>query len=289
MNKSKGGLAMTSISRREFSSAASFGLASFIASERLASAATPQNWDDPSERLHTMIRIMGRTDGGVAIRWMKGVLSGIVNQETKQLLGVSQQIFTRHQRKEDGSFDALYLELVYFSKLETGKVIDKWNNPYTGRTVTVPTQSLGPTRINIPLSLRVINEPYAMEGIVNKHWLEPLPIEGDDICFNERIDSYVPPMTKDGAPIKFHEVFAFRASSRLLTDRSLAHVPATVDKVNVISWRPWMDMAEVDGVTMSRGAGRVIVNYNELPADLIQKNKEFFPDVIENMEDYLKF
>jgi hypothetical protein len=279
---------VANISRRGFSIGVSCGLAQFIASSGQARNAASTNWDDPAERLHTMISIMGRTDGGVAIRWIKGVLSGIVDQETTQLLGVSQQIFTRHRRKDDGSFDAVYLELVYFTDLETGKVLDKWNNPYTGRKVTVPAQVLGPTRIKIPLSLSVINEPYAMEGIKNKHWLEPLPIVGGDVAFNERIDSYVPPMTKGGVPLKFHEVFSFRASTEMLADRSRSHVPATVDKVNVISWRPWMEMSEINGVSMSRGAGRVIVNYDDLPMDLNRNNKEFYPDVVRDIEDYLK-
>ena len=235
-----------------------------------------------------MIRMMGRTDGGVAIRWTKGVLSGIVDQETTQLLGISQQVFTRHRRNGDGSFDATYLELVYFSNLETGKVSDQWRNFYTGRNVTVPTQMLGPTRIKIPLSLQVVNEPYAMEGIKNKHWLEPLPISGSDVTFNERIDSYVPPMTEGGAPLKFHEVFAFRTALETLTDRSRAHVPTTVDKVNIISWRPWMEMSGVDGVTMSRGTGRVIAARDELPIDLQKHNEEFFPGVVDEMESYLE-
>lgn len=283
-----GRVELTSFTRRGFSLVAAGGLANFVQPSAQASVSAPLNWDDPAERLHAMIRIMGRTDGGVAIRWIKGVLSGIVDQETTQLLGASQQIFTRHQRNEDGSYDAVYLELVYFTDLKTGKVLDKWSNPYTGRSVTVPAQVLGPTRIKIPLSLGVINEPYAMEGIKNKHWLEPLPITGGDAAFNERIDSYVPPMTKGGAPLKFHEVFSFRAPLAMLADRALSHVPATVDKVNIISWRPWMEMSEINGVSMSRGAGRVIVNYDELPIDLTRNNNEFYPDVVRDIEDYLK-
>ena len=47
-------------------------------------------------------------------------------------------------------------------------------------------------------------------------------------------------------------------------------------------------MSEVNGVSMSRGAGRVIVNYDELPIDLNRNNKEFYPDVVDAIEDYLK-
>ena len=127
-----------------------------------------------------------------------------------------------------------------------------------------------------------------MEGLVNTHWMEPLPILGGDVMFNERIDSYVPPMTEGGAPLVFHEVFSFRASVDALTNTSAPHVPTTVDKVNVISWRPWMDMAEIDGVTMSRGAGRVISDYNALPPDLAENNRIHFPDVVDELADYLE-
>ncbi len=231
---------------------------------------------------------MSRTDGGIAIRWTHGVLSAIIEQETTPLMGISQQVFSRHRRNENGSFDAVYMEFVFFTDLETGDVMEQWENPYTGRTVTVPAQVLGPSRFKIPLTLTVINEPFAMEGIVNTHWLEPLPSAGGDVMFNERIDSYVPPMTEGGAPLKFHEVFAFRADAGLLMDTTSSHVPATVDKVNIISWRPWMDMAEVDGVTMSRGAGRVIANYDELPSDLAQNNQIHFPDIVAELDDYLE-
>lgn len=235
-----------------------------------------------------MIRMMGRTDGGIAIRWTHGVLSAIIEQQTTQLMGISQQVFTRHRRREDGSYAAVYFEFVFFTDLETGAVMETWNNPYTGRKVTVPAQVLGPSHVEIPLDLKIINEPFAMEGVVNTHWLEPLPNIGGDMMFNERIDSYVPPMIDDGAPLKFHEVFAFRADANALTDHLMSHVPTTVDKVNVISWRPWMDMAEVEGVTMSRGAGRVIADYEDLPVDLAQNNQIHFPDIVKELDDYLE-
>ena len=280
---------MTNLSRRLFGLSAAGATASLLPGPTCAQSASDLNWDDPVERLNTMIRIMGRTDGGIAIRWTEGVLAGIVEQETQQVLGVSQQIFSRHRRNDDGSFDAIYLEIVYFTDLESGEVREIWNNPYTGRPVSVPTQILGPTHFHIPLTLTIVNEPYAMEGIVNSQWLEPLPPAGGDVMFNERIDSYVPPMTENGAPLKFHEVFAFRAPLDAVTNTTLPHVESTVDKVNVISWRPWMDMDEVDGVSMARGAGRVITDYSALPPSLAEKNRTFFPDVIDELEDYLEF
>ncbi len=46
-------------------------------------------------------------------------------------------------------------------------------------------------------------------------------------------------------------------------------------------------MAGHDGVTLSHGAGRVITDYADLPADLAAKNAEHFPDVIAEIEDYV--
>ena len=242
---------------------------------------------DPAARLDDMIRIMGRTDGGVAVRWTRGVLSGIVEQRTTQLLGVSQQIFTRHRRTADGGFDAAYLELVYFTDLASGEVEDRWRNPYTGRHVALPAQVLGPTRLRIPPSLTVINQPFALPGVENKHWLEPFEFAGDDVSFNERIDSYVPAMSEAGAPLVFHEVFSFHASRKALSDRASSYVPATVHKVNVISWRNWMDMKGVNGVTMSHASGRIVRSLADIPADLAEKNGRYFASVVENLDENL--
>ena len=91
--------------------------------------------------------MMGHTEGGVAIRWTHGVLSAVIDQDTTQLFRISQQVCTRHRRNEDGSYEAAYLEFVYFSDLKTGEVMETWNNPYTDRTVTVPAQILGPAKV----------------------------------------------------------------------------------------------------------------------------------------------
>jgi len=274
---------MREFTRRQCVTAAS---AAALASAR--SRWLPQaHAQESSLSLDDMIRVMARNDGGIGIRWTKGVVSGIVEQTTTQLLGVSQQIYSRHVRQADGSYEVVYLELVYFTDLKTDVAEEIWQNPYTGRDVTVPRQILGPVRFKIGTDFRIINEPYPMEGIKNSHWLEPQSGTREEVAFDERIDSYVPPMTADGAPMIFHEVFSFRASRAALQDQSVANVPASLSKVNVISWRNWMDMAKIDGVSMSHGAGRIITDYNDLPADLAAKNAEHFPDVIAEIEDYV--
>jgi hypothetical protein len=276
---------MTGFTRRGFN-AAVLGAATLSGLPTAGRAAGAQGARSERERLRTMIRMMGRTDGGIAIRWTNGVLSAIVDSVTTPLLGVSQQVFTRHRLNDDGSFDAVYFEIVYFTDLETGIAEKTWENPITGRRVNVPAQVLGPTRVRIPLDLKVINEPFPMEGLINNHWLEPEPMAAGEMVFNERIDSYVPAMSEGGAPLKFHEVFTFRAPLDSLQGSS-AHVPTTVYKLNVISWRPWMDMDEVDGVTLSRATGRVIADYRDLPRDLAEKNQKHFPAVIAELDRYV--
>lgn len=273
---------MHRLTRRHFGAT----LAALAGSPMLSGAAEAQTAQTGRERLNTMIRMMGRTDGGIAIRWSKGVLSAIIDAETTPLLGVSQQIFTRHKLNEDGSFDAVYFEIVYFTDLATGIAEETWNNPITGRVVTVPAQVLGPTRVKVPLNLTMINEPFPIEDMVNNHWLEPHPVEAGEMMFEERIESYIPPMIDGGQPFKFSEFWTFRTPLENLKSTS-HHIPTTVYKLNVISWRPWMDMDDVEGVTMSRGTGRVIADYQELPADLTEENQRHFPSVIEKIDDYV--
>lgn len=71
-----------------------------------------------------MIKIMGRTDGEISIRWADGVLAGIVGDKATQLMSVSQQIFTRHTPLGNGRYQAAYLEIVYFSDRLPGELLE---------------------------------------------------------------------------------------------------------------------------------------------------------------------
>jgi hypothetical protein len=87
--------------------------------------------------LRDLIRVIGREDGGLAVRWSDGVLSAHVDAEATPLFRVLSQIYSRHRRRVDGGYDTVVLELACFADLETREVLETWRNPYAGMTVPV--------------------------------------------------------------------------------------------------------------------------------------------------------
>jgi hypothetical protein len=261
------------------------------AASAMATAATARAkglaWDDPSRRLDAIVRMTGRTDGGVAVRWTDGVLTAHVGAETTPLFRVLSQIFSRHRKRADGGFDAVIVELVYFADLATRALLETWRNPFTGETVVVPQTTLGPTRLGIPLSLIVEREPLGIPDAKMEHRFEIEDRGGDDVWVTEHNASLIPSPTPGAPPFGFHETFTFHASARDLADASRAHVPTTVQKSNVLSWRPWMNMGEHPGLTMTRGHGRVLDDLGDLPPHFTAFNAAHAREIVDDLDTYL--
>jgi hypothetical protein len=256
------------------------------ASSWAPSAASPPHLD-PAERLETVVRVVGRSDGGIAVRWTEGVLSAVVGAEATPLLRVLSQIYSRHRRRADGGWDAMLLELVYFVGLQDRELLTRWRNPLTGQDVPVPQTTLGPTPFSIrPDLVAERDAAYTGGGRFEHRYALDLP-GGDDLWVTESLDSVVPPPAPGLPPFGFHEYFTFHASRAALADRGRAHVPCTVQKTNLLGWRPWMLMGDRPGTTLTRAAGRVLDDPALLPPAFLALNREHGRGVLEGLEKTL--
>ena len=87
-----------------------------------------------------LLRVIGRPDGAVAIRWTDGVLTGHVDAKSVPLCRVLSQIFSRHRPRADGGFDTVVFELAYFTDLDRRGLLDTtlvWVTTEFGRTPKV--------------------------------------------------------------------------------------------------------------------------------------------------------
>lgn len=257
---------------------------------RAASAAAPtatKPAGDPVDRLETVIRVVGRIDGGIAVRWTDGVLSAVVGAEITPLMRVMSQIYSRHRRRSDGGWDAVLLELVYFVDLETRALLSTWRNPLTGQEVPVPQTTLGPTPFTIRPDLVAERDAAFTAGGRFQHRYELDLPGGDDLWVVESLDSVIPAPAPGLPPFGFHEYFAFHASRAALADRGRAHLPCTVQKTNLLGWRPWMLMGDRPGTTLTRAAGRVLDDPAQLPVAFQALNRAHGREVLDGLEKTL--
>lgn len=261
-----------------------------VISRRLAilgAAALPAAATDMSPLgVDDVIRVIGRSDGGIAVRWTDGVLYARIDAATTPLFRVLSQIFSRHRKTAAGGFETVLIEIVYFADPVSGAVLESWRNPFTGETIAVAKTTLGPTRFTIEPSLVVTREAMP-GGPAPDHRLEIERMDGDDIWITDRQSIVAPPMVAGAPPFGFFEAFTYRASRRDLADVTRAHVQTEVQKVNMLGARPWMQMGNRPGVTVTRGFGRVIDDPALLPADLQALNQAHNREVIGDLDDYL--
>jgi hypothetical protein len=275
------GSAIGTASRRGFllGMAAGAASAASAASARASAVTDPRNalspidWGDPVSRLEAIVRMLGRSDGGIALRWTDGVLVARVDAVTTPLFRVLSQIYSRHRRRADGGWDAALFEMVYFVDLESRALLETWRNPLTGQVVPVPQTTLGPTRLTYLPSLEVTRPPMPGLDMSFDHRVLVEGVSGDDLWVTERLDSFMAPPAPGVPPFGFHEAFTFHASAAALADRSRAHVESTVQKFNVLGWRPWMAMGDRPGTTVTRGFGRVVADRAGLPVVFQQLNQ----------------
>jgi hypothetical protein len=263
-------------------------LAATAAATATRSPSPSLDWDDPATRLESIIRILGRSDGGIALRWSDGVLVARVDAITTPLFRVLSQIYSRHRRRADGSWDAALFEMVYFVDLESRALLETWRNPLTGQVVPVPQTTLGPTRLTYLPSLEITRPPMPGLDMSFDHRVLVEGHSGDDLWVTERLDSVMASPAPGVPPFGFHEAFTFHASAAALAERSRPHVGSIVQKFNVLGWRPWMAMGDRPGTTVTRGFGRVVSDRAALPAVFQQLNQSHGKAILEDLESILE-
>ncbi len=256
--------------------------------DRHARSQTRLDWTDPAQRLKTMIRMMGSLEGALTIRWTEGVLSGVIAGRVTPLFSVLSQVFTKFRENQLSGYTMSLVEIAYFTDLESGALLETWDNPFTGNTVYVPQTMVGPVHDELCSDFQFRREVSDASPVAPDHKLIAHDPVGSDLRFSEHVDAEMPPLTTDATAWNFHEVFTYTANRADLETNDAPHVPTTVQKVNMVSWRPWMEMGPIEGTTMTRGYGRVVDRLDDLPPRFIELNAANNATFIDEIDDYLE-
>ncbi|AXU21046.1 hypothetical protein C7W88_18905 (plasmid) [Novosphingobium sp. THN1] len=106
----------------------------------LAKAGSKGVLDVTSEagRLRNFIMMRGALDEGLITSWVSARYYGVVEDRMDPLFAVVSAVYSRYRQVADG-YEAVNFELAWFTDPVTGKALETWDNPYTGKTCKVPT------------------------------------------------------------------------------------------------------------------------------------------------------
>jgi hypothetical protein len=288
----------TSLSRRHLLFAGAAGATGMLlgAGNPVARAAIPGfNADDPASVLRAVIRMRYSEDGRLTMGWLKARRFGVVDAEITPLFGMVTGTFGRHRVLDDGSVENVSFELAFYTDLESGEVLDSITIPYTNKTVEVPRLLLGPSKSRtLPLFHRVRESgtapPEADAASTSamrpagssrvENWLGPVTMKDNDIWIAQASSATRIPADPKARKVIYNEALSNAADASDLIDSDLPSVPAKLGYTGISSWRPWMEMGDHPGHTVSSGFGGKAFHADELPDDYRAMAERFYPEAL---------
>ncbi len=230
-------------------------------------------------RLRTFIMMRGALDEDLIASWVSARYYGVVDDRMDPLFAVVSAVFSRYRQVADG-FEAVNFELAWFTDPETGKALDTWRNPYTGKDCKVPVGGLPPSKFRFGKDLS-FHLGRDVPGLEMEHDVLPFDVRGDDVWVTERSRTAAR-FPGAARPFRYSESNTFHASRADLQRRGATRVTSDVTFTNVCSWRPWMEMGDRPGHLTATGFGRQNATTASFPPAWIEATQARRPEVLKD-------
>jgi hypothetical protein len=249
-------------------------------------AAVPPAHSNTETNLRRFIKMRGALDGRLVIGCVTGRYDGVVDGKLTPLFGVVSAVFSLYRPSGD-AFEVASLEQAYYTDLQSGEVLQHWQNPYTGESVAVPVYSEAPNLVFVGPDLVFHTPKPPGPGVHVAHMARGPETVADDIVFVEQVS-----VTVDGArgalPFTYRDNTVLRAP-RIAVDRQDSQsTPSTTTFDAVVSWRPWLNMGTRPGHMEALGYGGFGVPPASLPAAWVSATERARPELLHNAERVLE-
>lgn len=217
------------------------------------------DYGDPKWNRDTYARIVGNLDfSKEKIGWYKGKVIGVVpGKKNLDICGFEGFSVARLLPLEDGSYRKVLREVGFYRDLETGKIIDAMENPYTGETVKVVPIANDP--FNFTVSEYARSAPKY--GGLNTEDAQKIPFllkwqeMGDIVLMSRDIHLFYPsalrpnkwPRETPGPMTRVTEAFNYSIDRKQLGDPDNTSISFTGTWNRVTPWLPWMLMDQAPG------------------------------------------
>ncbi|UCG74280.1 MAG: DUF1838 family protein [Chromatiales bacterium] len=253
----------------------------FAAASPLSLSATGLDLSDPRDRLTALAKMRGSTDGSLTIGWVMGARYAVVDKKAIPMLGILAGTFSRYQRLDPDTFEARALEVAYFTDLDTGKLLETWENPVTGKVVEVPQTRMGPSRILMRADgLEVPNPSGEAAGMEIRHrFKDPIQFQGR-VWITEEIRVESEPRQPGGKAFRYNEMTTYESRLADLNDPELTAAPVNVQFQSLVTFRRWMGFGDTPGHTTARGFGGRETRVEDLPPYYLELTERYHADVL---------
>lgn len=220
----------------------------------------PEKFRDPQWNRDAFARLQGSLKfGEVKSGWYAGVVHGVLEgQAVKPLMGFEGFSKARLLDRGDGSYQKVLREVLFYTDLQTGEVLETYRNPYTDEQVPV---------------VHIANDPFNMlieqyrpkgptYGGLHKPDEQRAPLllpwkitRQNTVLLSADIHLYYPsalqpdkwPRESAGPMNRVSEMFRYVIRREELEDQSILSLNYTGSWSRITPWLPWMLMGQRPG------------------------------------------
>ncbi len=211
----------------------------------------PLDLEKPLDNQTALLKLQADLSGEPVIGIFPGKawlwIPGETNIEAFHTYGVGASRIEYNEEEQGWRF--YHREVLLYTDLKTGEVLDTWENPVTGMTVRVVHVLNDPVQRFYPLEKGPFAPPY------------PYLVNGDNLVF--QLDVFRPPvpgnnpLTRKEYPLHSQqdvyqtgELWAIHGSLQALNDPENTRVPCHTAWGRISMWEPFFEMGNRPGVTV---------------------------------------
>ncbi len=294
-------------SRRTFGalSLAGSGLVG-VSNQASAQAPNADVLSSDAELVKAVRKMRSSTDGGLRSGWLEAKRFSYIDGEITPLLILLAGSISTSRDNGDGTFDINLVEITYYLDVDTGELLDTLAMPATGKIVKVPLYRAGPAVVTIGAKTAISELATGEEGVVSEEGEEataafapkgdvklersvgPAVIDGNTVWIQTEEYGRVFPTDPNAARIFYKESAIWQGELDELLDPEVTAASAKLSYTAATSWRPWMEMGDVQGHTMSSGIGATCNSLSEMPEEWLRLTSIHHPDILDNPEGVLR-
>ncbi|HJP05804.1 MAG: hypothetical protein CL799_07550 [Chromatiales bacterium] len=272
--------------RRKFMlSGALLPLAGAVTPHAASRGIPPASLAPGQETLLAWMKLAGALDDRLVIWWMEGVRYGVVDSFSRTLYGMKIGLFQRYFPQPGGYWKLAMFELTYYTDLTTGRLLERYDNPYTGKTNTVRHVRLGPEIRHQTIDGQLADpDDQAMQEYLHDYstTLGPAIISGDSLWIPTSVRARIVFPGPKAPEIKISHYTTAMGSLEDARNPELVSAPCSLAFQNVLKWEPWMQMGDHRGHLMSKAAGRKLERIEDMPSDYLEMAYKVHPRLIED-------
>lgn len=211
-------------------------------------------------------------DEDVILWWSGTMFAHLPGKAPAPILGFEGYNICRSEQLEDGTWRIATRELTFYRDLETGEIVDQWDNPFTGGQNAVVHVANDPVNTVLYSPARAMPVPWVESGeqlmlTLNIPLSYPNPLQPDEY-----------PAASSGETYVGSEHFTFFAPIDAMGDPALTQVPVTYGWTRLGPWLPWMGMGRAEGGLLYVGQGNKKASIDELASDIRERIHTTYPE-----------